>query len=38
MILHENRLLAEDFRISSYLIFVENWEKSQNLWSTAVMI
>ena len=39
MIFHENRLLADDFRGISYLIFVENWEKmSQNLSSAAVAI
>ena len=32
MIFHENRLLADDSHVISYLIFVENWEKmSQNL-------
>ena len=28
MIFHENRLLVDDSHIISYLIFVENWEKS----------
>ena len=26
MIFHENRLLADDSHVISYLIFVENWE------------
>ena len=26
MIFHENRLLADDSHLISYLIFVENWE------------
>ena len=39
MVFHENRLLADDFHVISYLIFVENWEKmSQNLSSAAVVI
>ena len=39
MIFHENRLLADDSHVISYLIFVENWEKmSQNLSSAAVVI
>ena len=38
MIFHENRLLADDSHVISYLIFVENWEMSQNLSSAAVMI
>ena len=28
MIFHENRLLADDSHVISYLIFVENWKKS----------
>ena len=35
---HENRLLADDSHVISYLIFVENWEMSQNLSSAAVVI
>ena len=27
MIFHENRLLADNSHVISYLIFVENWEK-----------
>ena len=27
MIFHENRLLADDSRVISYLISVENWER-----------
>ena len=27
MIFHENRLLADDSHVISYLIFVENWER-----------
>ena len=27
MIFHENRLLADDSHVRSYLIFVENWER-----------
>ena len=27
MIFHENRLLAEDSHVISYLIFVKNWER-----------
>ena len=39
LIFHENRLLADDSHVISYLIFVENWERcSQNLWSAAVVI
>ena len=39
MIFHENRLLADDSHVISYLIFVENWEKmSQNLSSAEVVI
>ena len=38
MIFHENRLLADDSHVISFLIFVENWERSQNLWSAAVVI
>ena len=39
MIFHENRLLADDSHVISYLIFVENWGKmSQNLSSAAVVI
>ena len=38
MIFHENRLLADDSRVISYLIFVENWEKChKNLSSAAVV-
>ena len=38
MIFHENRLLADDSHVISYLIFVENWGKmSQNLSSAAVV-
>ena len=35
MIFHENRLLADDSHVISYLIFVENWE---NLLSAVVVI
>ena len=39
MIFHENRLLADDSHVISYLIFVKNWKKmSQNLSSAAVVI
>ena len=31
MIFYENRLLADDSRILSYLIFVENWERSHKI-------
>ena len=27
MIFHENRLLADDSHVTSYFIFVKNWEK-----------
>ena len=39
MIFHENRLLADDSHVISYLIFVENWERClKNLSSAAVVI
>ena len=39
MIFHENRLLADDSLVISYLIFVKKMEKmSQNLSSAAVVI
>ena len=39
MIFHENRLLADDSHVISYLIFVEKLVKmSQNLLSAAVVI
>ena len=39
MIFHENRLLADDSHVISYLIFVEKWEKCRkNLLSAAVLI
>ena len=39
MIFHENRLLADDSHVISYLIFVEKLGKmSQNLSSAAVVI
>ena len=39
MIFHENRLLADDSPVISYLIFVEKLGKmSQNLSSAAVVI
>ena len=39
MIFHENRLLADDSHVISYLIFVENWERClKNLSSAAVLI
>ena len=42
MIFHENRLLADDSNVISYIIFVEIWERcdimSQNLSSAAVVI
>ena len=34
MIFHENRLLADDTHVISYLVFVENWDLS----SAAVVI
>ena len=30
MLLNENRLLADDSRVISYLIFVENWERCRS--------
>ena len=36
MIFHENRLLADDSHVISYLIFVGNWGK--NLPSATVVI
>ena len=38
MIFHENRLPADHSHEISYLIFLENWEMSQNSSSAAVMI
>ena len=39
MIFHENRLLADDSHVISYLIFVQNWERCRkNLSSAAVVI
>ena len=39
MIFHENRLLADDSHVISYLIFVENWEGClKKLPSAAVVI
>ena len=38
MIFPENRLLADDYHLKPYLIFVENSEMSQNLSSAAVVI
>ena len=42
MVFHENRLLADDSHVISYLIFVKNWERrlkmSQNLSSAAFVI
>ena len=39
MIFHENRLLADDSHVISYLIFVEKLGKmTQNLLSAAVVI
>ena len=39
MIFHENRLLADDSRVISYLIFCQKLGKvSQNLSAAAVMI
>ena len=39
MIFHENRLLADDSYVISYLIFFENWERYlKNLLSVAVVI
>ena len=39
MIFHENRLLADDYREISYLIFIRKLGKmSQNLSSAAVVI
>ena len=37
MIFHENRLLADDSHVISYLIFVENWERRCKM-SAAVVI
>ena len=31
MIFHENRLLADDSHLISYLIFVENWERCRKI-------
>ena len=31
MIFHENRLLADDSHVKSYLIFVENWERCRKM-------
>ena len=31
MIFHENRLLADDSHVISYLIFVENWERCRKI-------
>ena len=39
MVFHENRLLADDSHVISYLIFVKKLVKmSQNLWSAVVVI
>ena len=38
MIFHENRLLANDSHVISYLIFAENWERCLNFSSAAVVI
>ena len=40
MIFHENRLLADNSHVISYLNFVENWERyiSKNLSSAADVI
>ena len=40
MIFHENRLLADDSHVISYLFFVENWERCRKtcLSSAAVMM
>ena len=38
MIFHENRLLADDSHVISYLIFVENWKNVANWSSAAVAI
>ena len=38
MIFHENRLLADDSHVISYLIFVENCERCLKLSSAAVVI
>ena len=38
MIFHENRLLADDSHVISYLIFVENWERCPKMSSAAVVI
>ena len=38
MILHENRLPADDSHEILYLIFCENEKRSQNLSSAAVVI
>ena len=38
MIFHENRLLADDSHVISYLIFVEIGKDVQNLSSAAVVV
>ena len=38
MILHENRLLADNSHEISYLSFFENWERCRKIWSAAVVI
>ena len=39
MIFHENRLLADDSHVKSYIFFVENLENCrENLLSAAVVI
>ena len=38
MIFNENRLLADDSHVISYLIFVENWEKRPKILSSAAVM
>ena len=38
MIFHENRLLADDSHVISYIIFVENWERCPKILSSAAVV
>ena len=38
MIFHENRLLADDSHVISYLIFVENKEGCRKILSSAAVV
>ena len=38
MIFYENRLLADDSHVISYLIFVENWERCPKICSSAAIV